>query len=125
MTLGDFSTALCLLSLGDYQAYPQDKMLNQQSLPLNNIESCKDGLILESFFHCGSNLKKRCQIIIPRLSSFTVGFWCQTIHKKFLRRFDTIFGLKMMVMSRKNYFKIPRWPSELLLPSAKKSAQKG
>ena len=29
----------------------------------------------------------------------TVGFWCQTIHKKFLRRFDTIFGLKMMVKS--------------------------
>ena len=28
---------------------------------------------------------------------FTVGFWCQTIHRKFLRRFDTIFGLKMMV----------------------------
>ena len=27
--------------------------------------------------------------------------------------------------SRKNYFKIPRWPSELLLPSAKKFAQKG
>ena len=27
--------------------------------------------------------------------------------------------------SRKNYFKIQRWPSELLLPSAKKSAQKG
>ena len=30
---------------------------------------------------------------------FTVGFWCQTIHKKFLRRFDPIFGLKMMVKS--------------------------
>ena len=29
----------------------------------------------------------------------TVGFWCQTIHKKFLRRFDTIFDLKMMVKS--------------------------
>ena len=29
----------------------------------------------------------------------TVGFWCQKIHKKFLRRFDTIFGLKMMVKS--------------------------
>ena len=28
-----------------------------------------------------------------------VGFWCQTIHKKFLRRFDPIFGLKMMVKS--------------------------
>ena len=27
--------------------------------------------------------------------------------------------------SRKKYFKIPRRPSELLLPSAKKSAQKG
>ena len=27
--------------------------------------------------------------------------------------------------SRKNYFEIPWWPSELLLPSAKKSAQKG
>ena len=53
----------------------------------------------------------------------TVGFWCQTIHKKFLRRFDTIFGLKKW--SRKNYFEIPRWPLELLLPSAKKSAQKG
>ena len=58
---------------------------------------------------------------------FTVGFWCQTIHKKFLRRFDTTFDLKMMdeKWSRKNYFEIPRWPSELLLPSAKKSAQKG
>ena len=39
----------------------------------------------------------------------TVGFWCQTIHKK----------------SRKKYFEIPQWSSELLLPSAKKSAQKG
>ena len=29
----------------------------------------------------------------------TVGFWCQTIQKKILRRFDTIFGLKMMVKS--------------------------
>ena len=29
----------------------------------------------------------------------TVGFWCQTIHKKFLRRFDTIFGSKMMMKS--------------------------
>ena len=27
--------------------------------------------------------------------------------------------------SRKNYFEIPRAPSELLLPSAEKSAQKG
>ena len=24
----------------------------------------------------------------------TVRFWCQAIHKKFLQRFDTIFGLK-------------------------------
>ena len=30
---------------------------------------------------------------------YTVGFWCQTIHVKFLRRFDTIFSLKMMVKS--------------------------
>ena len=30
---------------------------------------------------------------------YTVGFWCQTIHKKFLWRFDTIFGLKMMMKS--------------------------
>ena len=30
---------------------------------------------------------------------YTVGFWCQTIHKKFFRRFDTIFGLKMMMKS--------------------------
>ena len=45
----------------------------------------------------------------------TVGFRCQTIHKKFLRRFDTIFGLKMMMKSglEKKYFKISRWPSEL------------
>ena len=33
-----------------------------------------------------------------------------------------IFGLKMMV---KSGFEIPRAPSELLLPSAEKSAQKG
>ena len=35
----------------------------------------------------------------PQFSLYnnTVDFWCQTIHKKFLRRFDTIFGLKMMV----------------------------
>ena len=39
----------------------------------------------------------------------------------------TQFGLKNdgEKWSRKNYFKIPQWPSELLLPSAKKSAQKG
>ena len=29
----------------------------------------------------------------------TLGFWCQTIHEKFLQRFDPIFGLKMMVKS--------------------------
>ena len=29
----------------------------------------------------------------------TVGFWCQTIHKNFLQRIGTIFGLKMMVKS--------------------------
>ena len=29
----------------------------------------------------------------------TVGFWCQTIHKKFLQIFDIIFGLRMMVKS--------------------------
>ena len=38
----------------------------------------------------------------------------------------TIFGLKVMVKSGlKIYFEIPRAPSELLLPSAEKSAQKG
>ena len=41
----------------------------------------------------------------------------------------TIFGLNMNYdgekWSRKNYFEIPRAPSELLLPSAEKSAQKG
>ena len=31
--------------------------------------------------------------------TLTVGFWCQTIHKKFLRRFDIIFGVKMMEKS--------------------------
>ena len=31
--------------------------------------------------------------------NFTVGFYCQAIHKKFLQRFDTIFGLKLMVKS--------------------------
>ena len=38
-----------------------------------------------------------------------------------------IFGLKNddEKWSRKNYFEIPKWPSELLLLSAKKSAQKG
>ena len=35
---------------------------------------------------------------IPRFHA-TVGFWCQIIYKKFLRRFDTIFGLKMMMKS--------------------------
>ena len=41
----------------------------------------------------------------------------------------TMFGLKMMVKSGPDfffiYFEILRAPSELLLPSAKKSAQKG
>ena len=35
----------------------------------------------------------------------TVGFWCQTILKKFLQRSDTIFGLKMMMKSLKCYMK--------------------
>ena len=37
--------------------------------------------------------------LVVVVSHITVGFWCQTIHKKFLRRFDTIFGLKMMMKS--------------------------
>jgi hypothetical protein len=37
--------------------------------------------------------------IMPIPLLFTVGFWCQTIHEKFLQRFDTIFGLKKMVKS--------------------------
>ena len=39
----------------------------------------------------------------------------------------TIFGLKVIVKSRleKKYFEIPCAPSELLLKSAEKSAQKG
>ena len=39
----------------------------------------------------------------------------------------TIFGLKVMVKSglEKNYFEVPCAPSELLLPIAEKSAQKG
>jgi hypothetical protein len=35
----------------------------------------------------------------PEVGMATVGFWCQTIHEKFLRRFDTISGLKIMVKS--------------------------
>ena len=31
------------------------------------------------------------------LNTFTVGFWCHAIHKKFLQRFDTRFETKMMV----------------------------
>ena len=40
---------------------------------------------------------------------------------------NTNFGLKMMVKSGLEFFffEIPRAPSELLLPSAEKSAQKG
>ena len=39
----------------------------------------------------------------------------------------TIFVLKMMVKSglEKKYFEFPRAPSELLLPSSEKAAQKG
>jgi hypothetical protein len=37
----------------------------------------------------------------------------------------TIFGLKMMVKSGLEKIEIPRAPSELLLPSAEKSNQKG
>ena len=32
-----------------------------------------------------------------RFSYLTLGFWCQGIHRKFLRRFDTSFGIKMMM----------------------------
>ena len=37
---------------------------------------------------------------------YTVGFWWHTIHKKFLWRFDTIFGLKMIVKSGLEKLKI-------------------
>ena len=29
--------------------------------------------------------------------TYTVGFWCQAIHKKILPRFDTSFDIKMMM----------------------------
>ena len=45
---------------------------------------------------CSENFRRAC---IWYMKLLTVGFWCQTMHEKFLRRFDTIFGLKMMVKS--------------------------
>ena len=56
-------------------------------------------------------------------SLHTVGFWCQTIYKKFLWRFDTIFGLKIMVKSGIDCFlnypnasKVAaNWPSQFSL----------
>ena len=46
-----------------------------------------------------NNIKPRTFTFFPLHceTTATVGYWCQTIHKKFLRRFDTIFGLKMMM----------------------------
>ena len=35
--------------------------------------------------------------LFVRVTPYTVGFWCQAIHKKFLQRFDTSFEIKMMV----------------------------
>ena len=56
----------------------------------------------------------------------TVGFWCQTIHKQILWRFDTNFGLKMMVKSGLEflfmYFKLLCAPPELLLTGLVESA---
>ena len=72
------------------------------------------------FQHCDSDSqccfvsKETTDVKVTRgtlWSDKTVGFWCQTIHQKFLRRFDTIFGLKMMMKS--GVFEIPRWPSEI------------
>ena len=45
------------------------------------------------------SMSKKFWFAYPFRALCTVGFWCQTIHKKFLRRFDTIFGLKMMMKS--------------------------
>ena len=36
---------------------------------------------------------------VPLGKLITVGFWYKTIQKRFLQRFDTIFGLKMIVKS--------------------------
>ena len=42
-----------------------------------------------------------------KFANYTVGFWCQTIHKKILRRFDTSFDFKMMmkIYAIENIFK--------------------
>ena len=45
----------------------------------------------------GHKIQKNLPLVL--MFTHTVGFWCQTIHKKFLPRFDTIFGLKMMMKS--------------------------
>ena len=34
---------------------------------------------------------------LPIQLQFTVGFWCQAIHKKVLQRFDTSFDITMMI----------------------------
>ena len=60
------------------------------------------------------NEAKHMATVIPTINLFALGFYCQAIHKKFLRRFDTILGLNDdEKWSRKKYFKIPRWPSEI------------
>ena len=49
----------------------------------------------------------------------TVGFWCQTIQEKFLRRFDTIFGVEKIIL------KFNDGLQSCCCPVQKKSAQRG
>ena len=52
---------------------------------------------------------------ITTKTKFTVGFWCQAIHKKILQRFDASFDKKDddENICHWNYLQIPGWLSEL------------
>ena len=68
--------------------------LNSQPLSLKMVV-----FHLLKICHAFTGLSKRLLFTLKNTIFKTLHCRCQAIHKKFLRRFDTIFGLKMMVKS--------------------------
>ena len=77
-----------------------------------------------------NNLLSYCGLVDPRTSTFDKDLHHTTSYNSFYKR-TKISSLEITVFELKNdgknwsriYFEIDRAPSELLLPSAKKSAQ--
>ena len=110
--------------------YVLPKCLSGPNLHYRFMKNCIHTSLLGSLIYCilaanKYSLKKYCNSFFMLMHDPLFALVLVLAISGFSQPCLNLHSVVIIKWSRKNHFEIPRWPSELLLPSAKKSAQKG